>query len=337
MLNNNNERLNGADLCAKLGNNPLLSHGAGGNYSWKSGDSLFIKASGMWLSDAQNKNIFVEINRSEYLNELKENNFDVNLMNYSQNGLKPSIETSMHALLPQKYVIHLHPVKVLSMLIQNNWQSLIQEKLKNISIPFNLVRYHKPGKELAEAINISMNQNPNANLYFLKNHGIIVAGNEFESFTNFLLKILTIFSDGELDRLDGCSSELQISDIPNYLNFRHPVISKLISENIFQETLEKNWRIYPDHVVFMGMHPNFISKFSILESKKKDFPFIFYEVSNGCFIHENYTKSQIAQLRCYFDVLFNIDDYSLIDSLTESDSFSLINWEAEKYRVSLQK
>ncbi len=337
MLDTYNDHVKGAELCAKLGSNPLLSQGAGGNYSWKSEDSLFIKASGMWLSDAQYKNIFVEVNRSNYLNELKENNFDVDLINYSQNGLKPSIETSMHALLPQKYVIHLHPIKVLSVLVQKNWKLLIQEKLKNSSIIFNLIDYHKPGKELAEAINISKNLNSSANVYFLKNHGLIVAEDEFESFKNLILKTLSLFSDGKLDEQDSYSSELKISDIPNYLHFNHPVISKLISESIFQETLEKNWRIYPDHLVFMGMRPTFSSKLSLKESEKECKPVIFFEASNGCYISKNHTKAQLAQLRCYFDVLFSIDDYSTIESLSENDSLDLFNWDAEKYRLSVQR
>jgi rhamnose utilization protein RhaD (predicted bifunctional aldolase and dehydrogenase) len=337
MLDISDDYTKGASLCSAIGKDPFLSQGAGGNYSWKSEDSLYIKASGMWLSEAQTKNIFVEVNRKKYLNDLKENKFDVDLFKYSQNGLKPSIETSMHALLPQKYVIHLHPVKVLSVLIQNNWQSLIQEKFKNTLISFNLVGYHKPGKDLAEAIDIANNQIPNANLFFLKNHGIIVVENDFESFKNLLSKTLNLFSDEGPTNQDNYLSELEISDIPNYLNFKHPAISKLISEDIFQKTLEQNWRLYPDHLVFMGIRPIFISKFNLADSEKKDSPVIFFEVSKGCYIHENHTKAQLAQLKCYFDVLLSVNDYSSIDSLTESDSLELLNWDAEKYRLSLQK
>jgi rhamnose utilization protein RhaD (predicted bifunctional aldolase and dehydrogenase) len=337
MLDISDDYTKGASLCSAIGKDPFLSQGAGGNYSWKSEDSLYIKASGMWLSEAQTKNIFVEVNRKKYLNDLKENKFDVDLFKYSQNGLKPSIETSMHALLPQKYVIHLHPVKVLAALIQNNWKSLIQEKFKNTSIEFNLIDYYKPGKELAEAIDISKNLNPNANVYFLKNHGIIIAENEFESFKNLLSEILTLFSDQRTENQANYSSEIKISNIPNYLHFTHPVISKLISSNIFQKTLEKNWRLYPDHLVFMGMCPFFISKFKSEEFNKDAKPAIFFEPSNGCYISSNHTKAQLAQLKCYFDVLSSIDDYSSIDSLAESDSLDLLNWDAEKYRLTMQQ
>jgi rhamnose utilization protein RhaD (predicted bifunctional aldolase and dehydrogenase) len=337
MLNMNDDLIKGANFCATIGKNTLLSQGAGGNYSWKSEDRLFIKASGMWLSDANSKNIFVDLNRIKYLNDLKANNFDVDLMKYSQNGLKPSIETSIHALLPQKYVIHLHPVKILSVLIKNEWQSIIQKKINNSSISFNLVDYHKPGKELAEAIHNSMNENPNSNVYFLKNHGIIVAENNFETFKELLLKTLALFSKSQFDCEEILTSGLETSNIPDYLQFTHPVIDKLISKNIFQRTLEENWRLYPDHLVFMGMHPLFVKNTSALPIAKNTQPVIFFNETLGCFIHKNHTKSQLVQLKCYFDVLSGIDDYSSIDSLSESASLELLNWDAEKYRLSIQK
>ena len=50
-----------ATLSAKLGSNPLLTQGAGGNTSVKVGDALLIKASGKRLSQALSENIFVEM------------------------------------------------------------------------------------------------------------------------------------------------------------------------------------------------------------------------------------------------------------------------------------
>jgi rhamnose utilization protein RhaD (predicted bifunctional aldolase and dehydrogenase) len=336
MLDITDDYRKGAAFCASIGKNPFLSQGAGGNYSWKSENSLFVKASGMWLSEAQNKNIFVEVNRKKYLIDLKENNFNVDLINYSQNGLKPSIETSMHALLSQKYVIHLHPVRVLAILIQSNWKLLIQEKCRNTAIAFNLIDYHKPGKELAEAIDIAKNQNPNSNVYFLKNHGIIVAENDFETFKKLLSKILALFLDNWPISAENMTSELQTCDIPGYFRFPHPVIDKLISKSIFQKTLEENWRLYPDHLVFMGMHPLFIKNTTTLPATQNTPPVIFFEETLGCFIRKNHTKAQLAQLKCYFDVLSGIDDYSSIDSLSETASLDLLNWDAEKYRLSMQ-
>ena len=47
------------NYCARIGQEPLLVQGAGGNVSWKDGGTLWIKASGAWLADAEKDDIFV--------------------------------------------------------------------------------------------------------------------------------------------------------------------------------------------------------------------------------------------------------------------------------------
>ena len=56
-----NKKLSISEYCERIGSNPLLVQGAGGNISWKEGDVLWIKASGMWLIDAIKENIFVSV------------------------------------------------------------------------------------------------------------------------------------------------------------------------------------------------------------------------------------------------------------------------------------
>lgn len=52
------------ELCrmsARVGRNILLVQGAGGNSSVKEDDVLWVKASGTWLADAEDKDIFVPV------------------------------------------------------------------------------------------------------------------------------------------------------------------------------------------------------------------------------------------------------------------------------------
>ena len=50
------------EISFKLGSNKNLVQAAGGNTSIKINDSMYIKASGTWLQDSLNKDIFVEVN-----------------------------------------------------------------------------------------------------------------------------------------------------------------------------------------------------------------------------------------------------------------------------------
>ena len=51
-------RISVEDFCSRIGADPLLVQGAGGNVSWKKGSVLWIKASGTWLAHAK-KTIFL--------------------------------------------------------------------------------------------------------------------------------------------------------------------------------------------------------------------------------------------------------------------------------------
>ena len=94
-------------LSAKLGSDPLLVQAAGGNTSIKHHDTMWIKASGTWLKDAATKDIFVPL----HLRELKaaladdsaacENCLDFIDRERNKHNLRPSIETSVHGLMPQ--------------------------------------------------------------------------------------------------------------------------------------------------------------------------------------------------------------------------------------------
>ena len=107
-------------MCVGLATNPLLVQGAGGNVSWKEDDTLWIKASGTWLSDAADDDIFIPTNLVHLRAALTQGNFDVTPIVTSESSLRPSIETLLHALMPQRVVVHLHAIDVLSHLVRDD-------------------------------------------------------------------------------------------------------------------------------------------------------------------------------------------------------------------------
>ena len=58
------------EISYKLGSNKNLVQAAGGNTSMKIGDSMIIKASGTWLKDTFNKEIFVEVDLKSIKNKI---------------------------------------------------------------------------------------------------------------------------------------------------------------------------------------------------------------------------------------------------------------------------
>lgn len=140
----------------RVGKSRFLIQGAGGNLSVKENGVLWIKASGCWLQDANNRNIFVPVNY--------ENNTSENLTNSSKDiakferidmdsvdsELRPSIETSLHALMPHKYVIHTHSVNAIALSVSENGKKKLSKVLDGLN--WRWVSYAKPGVSLAKEI-----------------------------------------------------------------------------------------------------------------------------------------------------------------------------------------
>ena len=71
---------------------------------------MYIKSSVTWLKNSLKKNSFTKID----LNSIKKNIKNEKKWKFARSKSYPSIETLMHALIHQKYVVHLHSISVLS-------------------------------------------------------------------------------------------------------------------------------------------------------------------------------------------------------------------------------
>ena len=104
-----------AAVSAVLGADPELVQGGGGNSSLKAGGKLWIKASGAWLARAETEEIFLalELDRlgrqiAAGLAEPTTGCFD------AAAGRRPSIETTLHALMAAPVVLHSHAVNTIA-------------------------------------------------------------------------------------------------------------------------------------------------------------------------------------------------------------------------------
>ena len=77
----------------------------------------------------------------------------------------------MHALIHQKYVVHLHSINVLSYAILKKGKKILEKKLKNFE--WTWIKYKKPGLNLA--LEIKKKLSKNIKIYILQNLGIIYA------------------------------------------------------------------------------------------------------------------------------------------------------------------
>lgn len=153
----------------KVGSNPDLVQGSGGNTSWKFDQTVWVKGSGKRLKDAASEDIFSLINFSALSTE------DVlairDFSNLTSNAISPSIEANLHIFLQSNFVTHLHSLGSIAIGVsERNYE------FKTLYENVIFVPYARPGVELVNAI--STIEGYKNKILILQNHGLIISGQE---------------------------------------------------------------------------------------------------------------------------------------------------------------
>ncbi|MBM6446952.1 class II aldolase [Pseudomonas sp. MIL9] len=327
-------------FCTDIGADPLLVQGAGGNVSWKDEDVLWIKASGTWLAEAQEKDIFVPVALSKLRSSITSGDFSAKPELLIETSLKPSIETILHALMPHRVVAHLHAIEILFHLVKNNFVDLFETHIPK-SVQWVYAEYKKPGEELARVVNNALSLK-NANVVFLQNHGVVIGGDS----TDEIFSTLNILIDGLKATLPRqINKQIDFDSITTgpeatYILFPDNEIHELVHHPEYFYSLKKQWALYPDHVVFLGARPfTYTSKDQFLSSilNNKETPDLVFIKNTGVYIKENFSIAKRVQLRCYYDVLIRLQGNESLHSLTPKQIAELLNWDAEQYRMSIAR
>ena len=237
--------------CTYIGTDPLLVQGAGGNVSWKERETLWVKASGAWLAEANDKEIFVPVDLSHLRQAIAAGDFEVSPKVCIESILRPSIETFLHAVMPHKVVIHLHAVEILSPLIRPNSEVEVK-RLMGSAVDWVCVDYFKPGADLATAVHSLIQGSNKKKITFLKNHGVLIGGKSIKEVNEILMNLTSIFKISPQRLLRKNHTER----LPIKFNSHRYVYSDsaelnylATNDRLFRRLME-DWALYPDHVVF---------------------------------------------------------------------------------------
>jgi len=317
-------------LSHRIGSDPLLVQSAGGNTSIKTDDkTMWIKASGTELVHALEKNIFVAVDRGKALHEIDHGPGDCRGTLIDPTcGLRPSIETTFHALFNATYVFHFHSVGVICHAIAAQGKSLLEEKLHGLDWAW--VPYCKPGVPLTRAIRDAI-AGKAVDIIVLANHGVIITGEDLDDISAKIddvekrleLSLLTEVNDAPAEELDDMWQHL-----PKYQALAvEPKLLERASSGTY----------YPDHVVFLGPGLPVVSRGSFPD-KVSDLPVPAVIVEgHGVYMKRDATPAHHAMLQCVFDVLGRVPgDWDLAPIGQEAEG-ELLNWDAEKYRQALAK
>jgi len=337
---NSNIDNNFIDLSRKIGSNSLLVQGAGGNTSYKEDGVLWIKASGKWLSNANKDNIFVSVIQKKIKNNIASRISDpLKGAMVDDTDLRPSIETTLHALMPHKIVIHTHPVELLSWISKKNAKKQLTRVLSGVSWAW--VPYTRPGVDLAYAVQKIIKKGV-VDVLVLGNHGLVVGGEDCIKASALMDRVLSYCKTvpramhlnnevGQLSRFDGMR-------LPKY-----DVIHSLALDSVsYNYCSKKNGLLYPDQAVFLGSSMlcydelDGVASLSRFLNKKDDLPFVIIR-GKGVLVANDSGEDVDEMLQCHAEVLMRIGPNESLRYLTECEVSELLDWEPEKYRKLIGK
>ena len=329
------------EYCSIIGKDALLVQGAGGNVSWKDGNTLWVKASGTWLADAAKKDIFVPVDLLHLRSAIVMSDFSVTPKVIGESELRPSIETLLHALMPHRIVVHLHAIEILAHLVRNNCQSDFQSLL-DASVSWVWVTYKKPGAELAEAVNLALQTMNNANVVFLQNHGVVMGGDNIEEIDQLLKSMTEALCTSPRNFCENIppSDPLSIDGQVLYYPVTDQAVHQLAMDDDLFSHLNSAWALYPDHVVFLGAQPYTYSDMNALINElhdSKETPELIFVQNLGVFTVSNFSMAKHVQLRCYYEVMVRQHKRNMTKCLTSLQIGELLTWDAEQYRMGVAK
>jgi len=302
-------------LSARLGRDPLQVQGPGGNTSIKDGETLWIKASGTELADAETKQIFLAVDRLSAHREALgagDGTCRAAVMDPSA-GLRPSIETTFHALLAWPVVAHTHSVATLVHAISDKGLEAARQRLSGL--PYAIVPYRKPGRPLTEAIAAAVMAE--TQIIVLANHGLIVAGTSVAEVARLIAEV-----EGRLAMpvIEHAAPTASASPDWDYLP------NAAVAMNDRLTGLATSGSYYPDHVVFLG---------PALPQKPVDGVPACIVSGEGLAVRKDATPAQRAMAACVSDVLTRLPEDWPLNAIGPGAEAELLDWDAEKYRQSL--
>ena len=326
---------------ARIGADPLLIQSAGGNTSVKEGDAMWIKASGTVLAEALTRDVFVPVDLPGIRKALSAGapsaDHPAEFL-LSRGALRPSVEASLHAVFPQRVVLHAHCVNTLAFAIRADARERLAERLAGFAWIFQ--PYVKPGAPLANEISRALE--PGVDVVVLGNHGVLVAGDTVGEAEALLHRVAAALSatPAKVGRPDLAGLAAVAGDGYEPPEADHPLHGVALSTRLLE--IAGGGAFYPDHVVFCGVDatalaPGETAGTVVARRKAAGLPppvFLFVP-GKGALIRSEASAGAKALARCFGDVLLRFPPDATPHYLTAEQSAELLDWDAEKYRLAL--
>jgi rhamnose utilization protein RhaD (predicted bifunctional aldolase and dehydrogenase) len=328
-----------SDLSARIGGRIDLVQGAGGNVSQKTGDILWIKASGTWLADALVQDIFVPIQLSMARASLAAGHSDLSSSIIGKSSMRPSIETAMHVLLESSIVVHVHSVNTLAWVVRVDGREAVGRRLDGLR--WGWVDYVRPGRDLAEAVGRLLAQDSRIQVVLLGNHGLTVAADsveEAEALVHEVEERLTVAA-----RPVRPPSAAELDGYARVANCRMPAIleTHALAIDPLAMAIASNGALYPDHAVFLGSRVPIVAATDVatgsvaLQKALMTTPHCAIVADKAVLLGTHCSAATEAMLACCALVAIRLDPAVPVARLAVAEVDALRSWDVEQFRQQI--
>ncbi|MBF0175276.1 MAG: class II aldolase [Magnetococcales bacterium] len=325
-------------LSGRIGQDINLIQGGGGNTSFKQEGILWVKGSGTWLSRAEDAQVFVPLFLDEVRQVIAENRLDTFGGQMAESSsLRPSIETSMHALLPHTVVLHVHSVNAIAWAVLADAPQRLAHLLGGMAWAW--IPYRRPGLPLTREIVVQLaGQERLPDVLFLGNHGLVVGGENCAAAESLLWDVerrlalpLRATPAPVWERLHARISTLPLWRVPDHLDLHAMAFDPVARALLLRPAL------YPDHVVYLGRDSCLLPADTPLDQgvgRWANAAFCVVE-NEGVLFGPALSPGAEAMLHCHSLVTRRLASTLGVRCLTPEEEDELTNWDAEKYRQAM--
>ncbi len=350
------------------GSNEELVLAGGGNTSAKDGDIMYIKGSGTRLATITAEG-FVKMSRSKiseiFTKEYPDNDKQREALSLAdlmasklpgQEDKRPSVETTLHSLFPQKFVLHLHPGMVNGISCAKDGEEWTKKLFGDAVL---WIAPCKPGYILAKICYDTLNEYKNntgkdADMLLLANHGIFIADDTASGLEEKLFFVMskiraeiTEEADLSVGEFDGEKAQEAFNKMVDFFGEDSVITYEPSVESLkYAESEESFKKIYepfnPDQIVYCKPYPLYINCVNELEEKVKE-----YKMKNGflpkiifvkdCGLYgvdysENGSETAVQLFNDAMKIAAYARNFGGASSLPSKLTDFIVNWEAESYR-----